>query len=292
MKTGLVLEGGGVRGIYTAGVLDVFMDHGLTFDGVMGVSAGAIHGCSYLSGQKGRSLRYYRNYVADPRFMSWRSFLKTGDFVGVEFCYHELPDKLDIYDHDAFLKNPTPFYAVCTNVDTGEAEYLRITDMRDQIDILRASASLPFVSRLVEIDGKRYLDGGCSDPIPVDAFREMGYGRNVLILTRPADYKDQPVKMGLPRLLYRNLPNLVRTLSRRHMIYNETMSRIRELENSGEIFVIRPSGILPLGRVERNPEKVQEVYHRGRADALRALEELQKWLGAKQPNGIQVNCQI
>ena len=224
--------------------------------------------------------------------MSWRSFLTTGDFVGVEFCYHELPDKLDIYDHDAFLRNPTPFYAVCTNVDTGEAEYLRITDMRDQIDILRASASLPFVSRLVEIDGKRYLDGGCSDPIPVDAFREMGYGRNVLILTRPADYKDQPVKMGLPRLLYRNLPNLVRTLSRRHMIYNETMSRIRELENSGEIFVIRPSGILPLGRVERNPEKVQEVYHRGRADALRALEELQKWLGAKQPNGIQVNCQI
>ena len=279
MKTGLVLEGGGVRGIYTAGVLDVFMDHGLTFDGVMGVSAGAIHGCSYLSEQKGRSLRYYTNYVADPRFMSWRSFLKTGDFVGVEFCYHELPDKLDIYDHDAFLKNPTPFYAVCTNVDTGEAEYLRITDMRGQIDTLRASASLPFVSRLVEIDGKRYLDGGCSDPIPVDKFREMGYERNVLILTRPADYEDKPVKMGLPRLLYRRLPNLVRTLSRRHIIYNETMSRIEELEKSGEIFVIRPSGILPLGRVERNPEKVQEVYHRGRADALRALEDLRKWLG-------------
>ena len=278
MKTGLVLEGGGVRGIYTAGVLDVFMDHGLTFDGVMGVSAGAIHGCSYLSGQKGRSLRYYRNYVADPRFMSWRSFLKTGDFVGVEFCYHELPDKLDIYDHDAFLKNPTPFYAVCTNVDTGEPEYLRITNMRSQIDNLRASASLPFVSRLVAIEGKRYLDGGCSDPIPVDQFREMGYDRNVLILTRPADYEDKPVKMGLPRLLYRNLPNLVRTLSRRHIIYNETMRRIETLEKSREIFVIRPSGILPLGRVERNPEKVQEVYHRGRADALRALEDLQKWL--------------
>ena len=279
MKTGLVLEGGGVRGIYTAGVLDVFMDHGLTFDGVMGVSAGAIHGCSYLSEQKGRSLRYYRNYVADPRFMSWRSFLKTGDFVGVDFCYHELPDKLDIYDHDAFLCNPTPFYAVCTNVDTGEPEYLRITDMRAQIDTLRASASLPFVSRLVEIDGKRYLDGGCSDPIPVEKFREMGYERNVLILTRPADYEDQPVKMGLPRLLYRSLPNLVHTLSRRHIIYNETMRRIEELEKSGEIFIIRPSGILPLGRVERNPEKVVEVYHRGRADALRALEDLRKWLG-------------
>ena len=155
MKTGLVLEGGGVRGIYTAGVLDVFMDNGLTFDGLIGVSAGAIHGCSYLSGQKGRSLRYYKNYVADPRFMSIRSLIKTGDLVGADFCYHELPDKLDIYDHEAFLRNPTPYYAVCSNVDTGKPEYIRITDMRSQIDVLRASASLPFCSRIVEIGKKK-----------------------------------------------------------------------------------------------------------------------------------------
>ena len=153
-KTGLVLEGGGVRGIYTAGVLDVFMEHGLSFDGVIGVSAGAIHACSWLSGQKGRSIRYYCKYVGDPRFMSWRSWLKTGDVVGADFCYRELPDELDIYDHDAFLKNPTPFYVVCTDVETGKPAYIRVTDMRGQIDCLRASASLPYFSRIVEVDRK------------------------------------------------------------------------------------------------------------------------------------------
>ena len=278
MKTGLVLEGGGVRGIYTAGVLDAFMEHGLTFDGLIGVSAGAIHGCSYLSGQQGRSLRYYRKYLNDPRFMSWRSFFRTGNMVGVEFCYHELPDKLDIYDHDAFLKNPTPFYAVVTNVDTGDAEYLRITDMRGQIDRLRASASLPLVSRLVEIDGQKYLDGGCTDAIPVDAFREMGYERNVAVLTRPGDYVDSPIDLRLPRLLYRKYPHFVRALSRRHIRYNHTMGRIAELERAGEIFVIRPSQTLPLGRVERDTEKMQMVYDLGRSDALKAMENLRKWL--------------
>ena len=278
MKTGLVLEGGGVRGIYTAGVLDVFMDHGLTFDGLIGVSAGAIHGCSYLSGQKGRSLRYYRKYLKDPRFMSWRSFLKTGNMVGVDFCYHELPDKLDIYDHDAFSRNPTPFYAVCTNIETGEAEYLRITDMRGQIDTLRASASLPYVSQPVQIGEQYYLDGGCTDAIPIDAFRAMGYARNVVILTRPADYIDSPVKKTMLKLVYRNFPNFIHALSRRHVRYNQTMRRIAQLEQSGEIFVIRPSSTLGLGRVERDPEKVQQVYNRGRADAQRALEDLRKWL--------------
>lgn len=144
MKTGLVIEGGGVRGIYAAGVLDAFMEQGLTFDGVIGVSAGAIHGCSYLSGQKGRSIRYYMKYCNDPRFMSVRSWITTGDIVGAEFCYHELPDKLDIYDHKTFLNNKTPFFVTCSNVETGKAEYVQITDMQNQIDYLRASASLPF----------------------------------------------------------------------------------------------------------------------------------------------------
>ena len=137
-KTGLVLEGGGVRGIYTAGVLDVFMENGITFGGVMGVSAGAIHACSYLSGQKGRSIRYYRRYVGDPRFMSLCSWLKTGDIVGAEFCYHTLPDELDVYDHDAFLANPTPYWVVCTDVESGSPAYIRIRDMRGQIEYLRA----------------------------------------------------------------------------------------------------------------------------------------------------------
>lgn len=278
MKTGLVLEGGGVRGIYTAGVLDVFLEQGIGFDGVIGVSAGAIHGGSFLSGQAGRSIRYYKKYCRDPRFMSWRSFLKTGDFVGVDFCYHELPEKLDVYDNEAFMGCGVPFYAVCTNVETGEAEYLPIRDMNGQIDILRASASLPYFSRLVEINGKNYLDGGCSDSIPVEAFRKMGYEKNVLILTRPADYRKKEELRALPGIFYRKYPKFAAVLRNRHNMYNQTAARIRLLERSGSVFVIRPQASLNIGRLEADPEKVQQIYDTGRADALAALDQLKKWM--------------
>ena len=278
MKTGLVLEGGGVRGIYTAGVLDVFMDHDLTFDGLIGVSAGAIHGCSFLSGQKGRSLRYYKKYVSDPRFMSFQSLIKTGDLVGADFCYHELPDKLDIYDHAAFQANPTPFYAVCSDVESGEAVYIRITDMRGQIDVLRASASLPFCSRIVPIGGNGYLDGGCTDSIPVEQFRQMGYLKNVVVLTQPAHYRKKPMNAAMIRLFYRKFPKFAAALSRRHIRYNETVERIQELEKAGAIFVIRPDSALEVGRLEKDPEKVQLVYNRGRADAIACMDRLKEWL--------------
>ena len=276
-RTGLVLEGGGVRGIYTAGVLDVFMEEGLTFDGVIGVSAGAIHACSYLSGQKGRSIRYYRKYVSDPRFMSLRSWLKTGDVVGADFCYHELPDKLDVYDHEGFLRNPTPYWVVCTDVETGKAEYVRLTDMRGQIEYLRASASLPYFSRIVTLDGRKYLDGGCADSIPVEAFRRMGYGRNVVVLTRAASYRKKPEMTALARLVYRKYPAFVRTLERRHEMYNEQLAQIGQMEAEGSVFVIRPAKPLEIGRLESDPEKVQHVYEQGCADARAALAALKSW---------------
>lgn len=276
-RTGLVLEGGGVRGIYTAGVLDVFMEEGLTFDGVIGVSAGAIHACSYLSGQKGRSIRYYRKYVSDPRFMSLRSWLKTGDVVGADFCYHELPDKLDVYDHEGFLRNPTPYWVVCTDVETGKAEYVRLTDMRGQIEYLRASASLPYFSRIVTLDGRKYLDGGCSDSIPAEAFHRMGYGRNVVVLTRDASYRKKPEMTALARLVYRKYPAFVRTLERRHEMYNEQLAQIGQMEAEGSVFVIRPAKPLEIGRLESDPEKVQHVYEQGCADARAALAALKSW---------------
>lgn len=279
LKTGLVLEGGGVRGIYTAGVLDVFMEHGLSFDGVIGVSAGAIHGCSYLSGQKGRSIRYYRKYCSDPRFMSVQSWLKTGDVVGADFCYHELPEKLDIYDHEAFARCAVPFYVTVSNVETGKPEYLRVTDMRAQIDYLRASASLPYFSRLVEIDGKKYLDGGCTDAIPLKAFESMGYGRNVVILTRHRGYRKKPEFQGLNRLLYGKYPAFVRALEQRHTNYNNCVSMLRQKERAGQIFTITPSQPLDIGRLEKDPEKVQAIYDIGRKDALNAVESLKAWLG-------------
>ena len=266
-----------MRGIYTAGVLDVFMEHGVTFDGVIGVSAGAIHGCSYLSGQKGRSIRYYEKYCKDPRFMGMKSFFSTGNVVGVDFCYHELPDKLDIYDHAAFLANETPFYVTATNVNTGEAEYLRITDMKEQIDMLRASASLPYLSRPVEIGGEHYLDGGCTDSIPLEAFMGMGYARNVLILTHPASYVRKKEHPLLAKLFYRKYPCLAKALAHRHKRYNQTMALIGEEEKKGNAFVIRPREALSLGRLEKNPENIRRVYNIGRADGEEALETLLKW---------------
>lgn len=278
MKTGLVLEGGGVRGIYTAGILDVFLENGITFDGVVGVSAGAIHGCSYLSGQHGRSIRYYCNYCADPRFMSVSSLLKTGDLVGEDFCYHEIPEKLDVYDNEAFRRNGVPFYAVCSNVETGKAEYLQMTDMFRDIDILRASASMPYVSRIVEINGKKYLDGGSTDSIPVDAFRDMGYSRNVVVLTRDISYRKRPELRGMARLMYRKYPAFAKVQADRYLFYNRQVERVLELEKEGSIFVIRPSAPPQIGRMEKDPRKVKSLYDLGRADALSAMENLQKWL--------------
>ena len=278
MKTGLVLEGGGVRGLYTAGVLDVFLEHGIHFDGVIGVSAGAIHGCSYLSKQHGRSIRYYTKYCSDPRFMSFSSLIRTGDLVGTDFCYHEIPEKLDVYDNEAFLRNGIPFYAVCSNVETGKPEYLQMTDMFRDIEILRASASMPYVSRIVEIGGKKYLDGGSTDSIPVEAFQSMGYGKNVVILTRDSSYRKKPELRGLAKLWYRNYPAFAQAQENRYLNYNKTLDRIMELEKEGSIFVIRPSQPPTVGRMENDPQKVRELYDLGRADALQAVDDLKKWL--------------
>lgn len=278
MKTGLVLEGGGVRGIYTAGVLDVFMEHGVTFDGVIGVSAGAIHGCSYLANQKGRSIRYYKKYCNDPRFMSFKSWMKTGDIVGADFCYRQLPDELDVYDHEAFYKNTSAFFVTCSNVETGKAEYIPINDMKTQIDFLRASASLPYFSRIVEINGKKYLDGGCTDSIPVEAFQNMGYEKNVVVLTREDTYRKKPETPFMTRLWYRKFPEFTNALLNRHNSYNQTVERILELEKKGAIFVIRPKDSLNIGRMEKDPVNVQRVYDIGYADGQRYLNDMLEWL--------------
>ncbi len=276
-KIGLVLEGGGMRGIYTAGVLDVFMDHGLTFDGVIGVSAGAIHGCSYLSGQRGRSIRYYKKYCGDKRFMSLRNLLFSGDLAGKQFCYHDIPERLDPYDYDAFNRSHTEFYAGCSNLETGKAEYLRITDMKRQVDRMRASASLPLVSRIVSINGMKLLDGGCTDSIPVRAFLKMGFTRDVVVLTRHLGYQKAPEHTGLARIIYHRYPLFVKALRQRHLVYNKTLEDIARLEQSGQIFVIRPSVPLTISRIESDPEKLQQVYDIGVRDAQKQLPALLAW---------------
>lgn len=278
MKTGLVLEGGGFRGIYTAGVLDVFLENGISADGVIGVSAGAVHGCSFLSGQKGRSIDYYTKYCGDPRFMSLKSFIKTGDVVGEEFAYHELPEKLVPYDYSAFDRCGIPFYVTVTNLESGKPEYLRINDMLTEIDYMRASASLPYFSRIVEINGGKYLDGGCSDSIPIKVFREMGYGRNIIVLTRHDGYTKKKEHGLLAKLKYRKYPEFVKALLGLSERYNETLEYIKMLEKNGEVFVIRPSRPLTIGRMEHDPERVRAVYEIGVEDARREMNALAEWL--------------
>ena len=277
-KTGLVLEGGGMRGIYTAGVLDLFMDQGVDFDGVIGVSAGAIHGCSFLSKQRGRNIRYYKKYCRDWRFMSLRNLLFTGDIAGEKFCYHTLPEKLDPYDYKAFNNNPAEFYVGCSNVETGKPEYLRLTDMKRQIDYLRASASLPLVSKIVNAGGKKLLDGGCTDSIPVKAFMKLGYERNAVVLTRHKGYRKEAEGTGLTELVYRRYPAFVKAVKERPAVYNRTLDEIEALENSGQAFVIRPSRPLAIGRMEKDPKKLQRVYELGYQDAARCLLDLFSWI--------------
>lgn len=277
-KTGLVLEGGGMRGIYTAGVLDVFMEEGIHFDGVIGVSAGAIHGCSFVAEQKGRNIRYYKKYCNDKRFISFWNFLRYGDIVGEEFCYHELPEVLEPYDYDTFDASETEFYVTCSNLETGKAEYLKLTDMKAEIDLIRASASLPYVSKVVEYNGMKLLDGGCTDSIPIRAFLEMGFLKSVVILTRDRDYIKKPENPHLPMIFFHKYPKFVKALGQRHIRYNKTRASIEKLEKSGKIFVIRPSEELNIGRMEKNPDEIQRIYDIGVKDAKHMLQSMKAWI--------------
>ncbi len=276
MSVCFVLEGGAKRGIYTAGVLDVFLEKGITADAVIGVSAGAIHGCSYVSKQSGRSIRYNLKYNHDYRFMSYRSWLKTGNIVDTEFSYHELPDKLDVFDHDTFESSETKFYVTCTNLETGQAEYIYCPSLRGKnIDYIRASASMPFVSQIVEIDGKKYLDGGISDSIPFAMAKKMGYDKIVVIETRPKGYRKKAFPMMfLAKLVYRQYPKFVEAIQNRHKMYNEELEQIER----SKAFLLRPSKLVQISKIEHDEEVIEEMYNLGRFDATQRLKALREYL--------------
>ena len=201
-KVGLVLEGGAMRGLYTAGVLDVFLDNDIKIDGIVGVSAGALFGCNYVSKQSGRVLRYNLKYLNDKRYISTHSLIKTGNIINTEFAFHEIPQKLDIFDNKTFKKSKTKFYATVTNVETGEAEYILINDCTKDIEYFRATSAMPFLSKIVEIDDKKYLDGAIADSIPVQKCIDMGYDKIIVVLTRPITYRRKKPKKFLARLFY------------------------------------------------------------------------------------------
>ena len=281
MKTGLVLEGGSMRGLYTAGIIDTFMDEDIKIDGIVGTSAGAVFGANYFSKQRGRVLRYNVRYCKSLRYMSIPSFLLTGNIVNRNFAFYDVTLKYDIFDNETFIKNNTGYRAAVTNIETGKPEYIEITDVLAQLEVLRATSAIPFVSKPVEIDGKLYLDGGVSDSIPYKNCMESGYDKIITVLTQPEGYRKKPMSDTVMRFVerkYKNYPNLVEAIKNRYVDYNNATDEISELEKSGRMFVFRPPSRLDVKHVERSAKKLRAAYELGREDCLRRLDELKEYL--------------
>ena len=283
-KTGLVLEGGAMRGLFSAAVTDVFMEQGILLDGMTGVSAGATFGCNYLSNQPRRALRYCIRYRLDPRFCSVASLLFSGDMFGAEFCYHTLPEKLDPVDSAAFIERGVPFYIVCTDVESGQPVYHRCKSLAGtELEWIRASASMPLASRIVRVGGHALLDGGVSDSIPLKFMQQSGFRKNVVVLTQPRSYRKQPNSvMPLIRAVYRRYPALIRAMERRHLMYNEQLREVAAAEKAGTAFVIRPPQALAIGHTSHSAAKLRAVYAVGRKTALDVLPALREYLGLPQ----------
>lgn len=277
MKTALVLEGGAMRGIYTAGILDAFMEKEVKFDAIIGVSAGALFGVNYLSEQKGRAIRYNKKYNSDPNYMGIKPLIKTGNFFDTEYAYEKVPRELDPFDDETFKKNAEkiPFYAVLTNMETGKPAYNRIRCAFNQMDELRASGSMPFVSKPVELFGKLYLDGGIADSIPFEYMLKKGYDRVVVVLTKSREFVRKPMNKVMVDLAFKEkYPKFARALRNRHIMYNRQVEKLAELEKEGKAIVIRPSMELNVGRSEKNPEKLQSLYDLGISDAAAFIDKI------------------
>ena len=277
---GLALEGGGYRGMYTAGVLDVWMEHGITCDHMVGVSAGAAFGYNFKSRQIGRAIRYNKAYCADKRYAGVGSWLRTGDMFNADFAYREVPIERDPIDLEAYQATPMRFTAVCTDVATGKAVYhdLPYGDERD-IEWIRASSAIPVATRPVKIDGHVYLDGGVADSIPSAWLFEQGYGRNIVVLTQPAGYVKEPNGlMPWLRLVFRRYPAFVEALATRHEVYNATLADLARREAAGEVFVVRPSESVKVPSLCRDPEELERIYRIGRRDAEGTLPALEAYL--------------
>ena len=282
MKTGLIMEGGAMRGMFTAGVLDVLMENGLVTDGAIGVSAGAVFGCNYKSHQIGRVIRYNTEYCNDKRYASFKNLVKTGNLYSEQFCYHEVPEKLDPFNEAAFAASPMDFFVVCTDVKTGEPIYHKCRK-GDAEDVLwmEVSASMPLAAKIVKIGHYGLLDGGVADSIPVRFFESIGYKRNLIILTQPKGYIKKKNKF-LPaiRAKYFRYPAFVEAVADRHERYNETLSYISMLEQAGKDYVIRPPIPLEIGAMERDPAQLRRVYETGRAVAQIQVEKIRDFLNA------------
>jgi predicted patatin/cPLA2 family phospholipase len=275
-KRGLVLEGGAMRGLWTAGVIDVMMEHDIWPDGLIGVSAGAAFGCNYKSRQVGRAIRYNTKYARDSRYSGLKSWLTSGNYYNAEFGYHTMPKELDVFDDDAFNKNPMAFYVVCTDVLTGSPVYQLLSEATEETyDWIRASASMPLASKVVELQGRKLLDGGVADSIPLEYFESIGYHRNVVILTQPAGYQKEHNKlMALMRLSLRHYPKMIEAMDKRHLMYNRQLQYVAQAEQEGRCLVIRPEGKIPIGHISHDASQMRLVYEQGRRVGEKYLDRI------------------
>ena len=281
-QVGLVLEGGGMRGVYTAGILEFFLEQDLYFPYVIGVSAGACNAASYLSKQKGRNKTVTIEYASDPRYISWKNYFKNRQFFGMDFIFDEIPNKHVPYHYDVFYNNPSEFVVGTTDCLTGEPIYFKKQDYEmDLLTVLRASSSLPFIAPEIRFKDKILLDGGISDPIPIKKAQKDGFKKNIVILTRNEGYLKKPSKFHF--LINRKYPEykgLQHSLRKRYQIYNETVSYLENEEKAGNALIIRPSKPLKVGRMERNPERLEELYNQGYEDAKNSMSSILNYINA------------
>ena len=278
MKIGLVLEGGAMRGMYTAGVLDIFLDKGFWVDGIISVSAGALFGVNYPSRQKGRAIRYNKKFISDKRYISFKSLVSTGNIVNKDFAFYEVHFKYDVFDNKTFKESDIDFYVAVTNLQTAQAEYVKLIDPLAQMEVLRATSAMPYVSRPVEIDGIPYLDGAIADSIPVEQMKKLGYDKIIVILTRTLDYRKSKPMTWIAKWFYRHYPHFADAVNQRYAMYNRQFENVIKLAEKGDIFVIRPSVDLKIKRIEKDPNKLQAMYELGMKDMQLQWENLLDYL--------------
>ena len=280
-KVGLVLEGGSLRGLYSAGVLDIMMDNNIDVDVIVGTSAGALFGPNYFSKQRGRAIRYNKRFCRDRRNISMWSWLFTGNVVNKNFAYYKITKKLDVFDNETFIKSGKELYVTATNIESGECEYFKINDVLSDMEKLRATSAIPIMTKPVKINGKYYLDGGVSDSIPIKKCLELGCDKVIVVLTQPKKYKKKIIsdkKIKMINIIFKKYPKLISRMLNRHNEYNECIKYINNLEKKNKVFVIRPSEKLDINLIERNPDKLEKIYQIGIKDMNKNIDDLKKYL--------------
>ena len=279
MKVGLLLEGGAMRGMYTCGVLDVLLDEKIKVDCIMGVSAGALFGVNFKSRQRGRGIRFNLKYIKDKRYMGLYPLITTGNIVNQEFCFNDIPNILDDFNYASFKRTKEDFYAVVTNMYTGKAEYKKIDELKgENVEYLRASGSMPFVSKPVEVNGQKYLDGGIADSIPIDKMVKMGYDKIIVVLTRHVGYRKRRANTSLAKVVYKDYPKLIDAMAKRYRVYNKSVDEVELLSKTRDVFLIRPSKHIKIKRIEKNEKVLKEMYELGVNDTKEKLTELKEYL--------------